>query len=313
MRRIILNSLYFILPIVVLIYPVDLILSYNLRKVSSGEFSTWNALIDGKVDSDIVIYGSSRAWVQIDPTMIADSLSTTTYNLGIDGHNFWLQNLRHSLLLKNNKKPKLIIHSLDIFTLDKNKELFDADQFLPYMLGNDEIMDATISYIGYKPIDYKLPLVRYYGKSSVLFKLMIEYTTPVNLLPKRQRGYRARKELWNLDLEKARKKMGSYTAKLDTPSIKLFEKYIVKCKADSIKLIFVYAPEYIEGQKFVKNRNEILGLYRQLSKKYSIPFYDFSNDEMSFNKKYFYNSSHLNKLGAELFTAKLINLLRIEK
>jgi hypothetical protein len=75
-------------------------------------------------------------------------------------------------------------------------------------------------------------------------------------------------------------------------------------------LIFVYTPEYIEGQKYVSNRAQIMGLYKKYSKQYQIPFYDFSNDSISYQKKYFYNVSHLNRLGSELFTAQLIDTLK---
>ena len=83
-----------------------------------------------------------------------------------------------------------------------------------------------------------------------------------------------------------------------------------ECKRKKIKIVFVYAPEYFERGKFIENREEIFTLFNMFSKKYSIPFYDFSNDTISMQRKYFYNASHLNKTGAELFTKKLIDSLR---
>jgi hypothetical protein len=72
----------------------------------------------------------------------------------------------------------------------------------------------------------------------------------------------------------------------------------------------VCAPEYIEGQIFTKNRGEVISLYTKYSHKYNIPFYDYSTDAISYQKKYFYNTNHLNKMGAELFTTKLIDTLK---
>jgi lysophospholipase L1-like esterase len=48
----------------------------------------------------------------------------------------------------------------------------------------------------------------------------------------------------------------------------------------------------------------------QISIKYKIPFIDFSKDSMSYNKEYFYNATHLNKKGADLFTEKLIKKIK---
>ena len=88
------------------------------------------------------------------------------------------------------------------------------------------------------------------------------------------------------------------------------EQFLKECKRDNIKLIFVYTPEYIEGQKFVANRTSIFKTFSKYSKKYEIPFYDYSKDSLCLDKKYFYNSNHLNKTGAEIFTNKLIDTLK---
>jgi tagatose-1,6-bisphosphate aldolase len=78
---------------------------------------------------------------------------------------------------------------------------------------------------------------------------------------------------------------------------------------EGVKVVFVYTPEYIEGQKFIQGRKELISLYSKYSKQYNIPFYDFSNDVICYKKDFFYNSNHLNKDGAELFTRKFVDTL----
>lgn len=305
--------LLFLVPIILACVFIDIFITKELKKrpdLVHGEYSTWNDLFDGKINSDIVIYGSSRAWVHISPQIISDSLNTTAYNLGIDGHNFWLQYLRHSLLLKHNRKPKLIIHSLDEVTLQKRKELYNLDQFLPYMLLNKDIKDATASYEGFTFFDYILPAVRYYGKETIILNSIEQYFEPKIYPAKRIKGYQGQDRAWNSDFDNAKKKMKYYEVKIDTPSLILFERYLKECKANGINIVFVYTPEYIEGQLFVKNRKQIIDLYTNFSVKYKIPFYDYSKDTMSYQKKYFYNALHLNKTGAELFTTRLTQKLK---
>jgi hypothetical protein len=312
MKKFIINLLLFITPVIILIYPLDLFISKNLKKSNSfavGEYSTWNDILDGKINSDIVINGSSRAYEHINPVMIGEQLHVPTYNIGMSGHNFWLQYLRHSLLLENNIKPKLIIHSVDIFTLEKKKNLSNFVQFLPYMLWNDKIKNATISYNGFELIDYTIPLIRY-NKSRDSKKIALSMAKVETDKVARIKGYQARDIQWNSDFDKAKNKMKNYDLKLDNASVVLFDKYLRECKFKNIKVILVYTPEYIEGQKFVKNRDKIISLYRNFSKKYDIPFYDYSNDSLSFQRKYFYNAEHLNKAGSELFTQKLIDTLK---
>jgi len=160
-------------------YFIDVFISRNLKKSNSfaeGEYPVWNDVIDGKVNSDLVIYGSSRAWVHIDPAMISDSFKISAYNLGIDGHSFTLQYLRHSMLLQHNKKPKIILYSLDLFTFRKRDDLYNLEQFLPYMLYNKQIRDATIGFKGFNLWDYEIPLVRYYGLTDALKTARDMYT-----------------------------------------------------------------------------------------------------------------------------------------
>ncbi len=309
MKRFIRRCLVFVLPIVLGSYLVDVCISTNLRKTNFGEFSVWNDIINGDINSAIVIYGSSRAWVQISPSMITDSLGISAYNVGIDGHHFGLQYLRHSLLLQHNTKPTLIILSLDMFTLEKSKYLYNSGQFLPYMLFNEEIEKATISYEGFHEMDYEIPLIRYFGhRAETVLAISHMLGLRSSAVP-RTRGYQGQNLLWNSDFERAKLEMDYYEVKLDTASVLLFEKFIDECKEKQIKLLFVYSPEYIEGQRFIKNRDEIITLYKTFGKKYGIPYYDYSADSISFQRKYFYNALHLNTVGAELFTHELISVI----
>ena len=316
MRRFIFQLLFFLIPILIFAVIGDFFISKELMKSHRppDEYSVWNDIYDGKIDSKIAIYGSSRAWVQIDPQIISDSLHMPAYNFGIDGHNFWLQYLRHTIFLNNNnKRPQLIIYSLDVFTLQKRDDLYNSDQFLPYMFFNNQIRTATLDYKGFNVFDFFLPLVRYYGRKRALFQALNVFLNHQKDSIIRIKGYQGQNASWNSDLSNAKKGMESYEIKLDTPTIKLFKTYLQECKSKNIKIIFVYSPEYIDGQKFVKNRGAVIDLYENLSKKYDIPFYDYSTDSMSYQKKYFYNAEHLNKSGSEIFTNKLVKELKLMK
>ncbi|MHC1775964.1 MAG: hypothetical protein AB9834_11180 [Lentimicrobium sp.] len=306
MKKFLISILIFSLSLLVFAYLMDLFLSDRLRKSKNGEFGVWNDIYNGKVNDDLLIYGGSRAWVQFDPQIISDSLNISAYNIGINGHNFWLQYLRHSVLLKYNEKPKVIVHSVDIMTLGKRPDLFNPEQFLPYMVDDPAMAKAISSYEGYSYLDYKLPLLRYSGKwKALIFALKWTFSSQ-NSIPDRIKGYQGKDMTWNSDFEKAKEELNEFSMDLDSETVQLFEKYIQECRDMNIKLIFVNPPEYVEGQHFVKNRDEIIALFSKLGHENNIPFYDYSSDSMSFDKKYFYNSTHMNKLGAELFTKKLV-------
>jgi hypothetical protein len=313
MKKAIQQIIIFFSPIILMAYPIDIFLSKQLSKSNSyaiGEFPTWNSIYTGKINSKILIYGSSRAWVQIDPNLIANKLNRTAYNLGIDGYTFWIEHLRHRLLLKYNTKPALIIYSVDIFSFVNSRELYNTEQFLPYMLYDKDIPNYVKGFKGYKYLDSELPLVRYCGNTEAMLTALKMFVQPKTDSLKRIRGYEGQDRSWNDDLTSAKEKLNSYVVKVDTPTLHLFEHFLNECKTRNINVMMVYSPEYIDGQKFVKNRSEIMKLYKKISSDYKVPFYDYSSDTLCFNKKYFYNSEHLNKLGSKKFTEKIIQQVK---
>lgn len=323
MKKFVLKLFYFFLPIILIAYPLDYILSYYLshsNEYNLGEFEVWNDIYNAKVDCDIAIYGSSRAWVHFDPKILKDSLGLNVYNLGLDGHNFWLQYLRHLEFIKYNKRPRTIILSIDAFTLQKRKDLYQSDQFLPYMFWNSNIQKYTSSFIGYSYLDYYIPLIRYAGKSTSLKEIIKNIRKDESSIRFRQNGYLGMDREWNTDLDKAKEKQNSYQVDIDSNTIKLLEQFIQECSFNEIELVLVYSPEHIDGQNFISNRDQVVKIFNDFSDKYSLMFLDYSNDSLCIDKKYYYNATHLNKKGAEIFSRKLAselnersrNILKIE-
>ncbi len=303
---------FFFLPLILLSYPIDLGISYLLRQSEScsGEYEVWSDIYDSKINCDLSIYGSSRAWVHIDPKILKDSLNINAYNFGIDGHNFWLQYLRHIEYMKHNKAPKEIILSLDLFTLQKIADLYKLEQFLPYMLWNKNMKEYTKSYNGFTTFDYYIPLIRYAGKFQVLKTSLNILFNGKSKTKTRSFGYKGMEMEWNSDFDVAKKNKVKYKINFDSNSIILFERFINECRTLNINLIFVYSPEYIEGQYFVSNRKELIEMYKMYANKYGLKFYDYSADEISFDQKLFYNALHLNKEGSIIFTRKLAHDLK---
>jgi hypothetical protein len=312
MNKFIVKIIIFILPIALLAYPIDKFISTNLKKSNEyahKEFSTWNDVLDGKLNSEIFILGSSRAWVHFDPEIIEDSLNKPVYNLGIDGHSFSMQYLRYLLAVKNNHTPKLIIQSVDPGTL-QTVNLYNPDQFLPYMLNNSLFYKYMSKLEGYKYFDYHLPLLRYYGKLDAL-KTAYNMTRPYSKNSiERNRGYQGQNASWNSDFEKAKKSMEHYNVMFDHYLVDLFEKFLKDCNEQNIEVVMVYSPVYIEGQEFINNQKEIVDKFENYAKKYNFLFINFLEDEISFDKKNFYNAMHLNITGAEKFSKKLSSILK---
>jgi hypothetical protein len=307
MKRFFKNFLGFITFFVCIAFLFDYGISCFLKQSnkSVGEYEVWNDIYNGNANCDLAVYGSSRAWRHINPKIISDTLNLTVYNFGIDGHNFWLQYLRHLEYLEHNQKPKTIILAIDVFSFQKREDLYNQNQFLPYMLWNKNIENFTSSYNGFRLIDYYIPLIRYYGKKSALNVIENELLRDENSERTRDLGFKGQDKEWTDDFQKAKRKIKTYTSDLDPDSILLFERFIAECKEKNIDLILVYTPEYIEGQEFIENRGEIVKQFQDYAIKSNLIYLDYSAHDISFDKSYFYNATHLNKNGANLFTQKL--------
>jgi hypothetical protein len=306
------KTLLFAIPLLVLAWPLDLLLSNLLRHSNAypGELEVMNAIYEKRAACRLAVYGSSRAWVQIDPAPLEDSLHLTVYNFGIDGHNFWLQYFRHLQLVKYNGWPDVIVLSVDPFTLEKRKDLYQADQFLPWMLWNKEIMQYTKSYEGFNQADYYVPLIRYAGRTSAINDCIKTVLFKHSSAPYRNKGFAAFDRPWNDDLAKAMKTTKGYTVITDKKTVELMNRFIAECRAHNTTLIFICTPQFAEGQEFIRNRTEVINYFSNLASENNIPFLDYSSDELCKRKELFYNSNHLNKTGTAIFSSKLAHDLK---
>ena len=313
MRRFFFKLATFFIPAFLIAYSLDLYISNSFKKTNMafGEYEVWNDIYNGNVNADIAIFGSSRAWLHFNPKLFESRLNKSTYNLGLDGHNFWLQYLRYKEYFKFNKHPETIIYSVDVFSLRKRKDLYNKKQFLPYMLWNYDIYKFTRSYDGFSIGDYFVPLLRYFGNVRVKdFKKILSANENKKY---RCQGFKGMDLKWDNESNDKVVNNQEYFVDVDTASIILFKSFIKDLKAENINILFVYSPEYIGGQNIFKNRNEMIGMFTQLAKEFEVPFLDYSDSIISSDRKLFYNNLHLTKEGADLFTNNIIDYLESNK
>lgn len=303
------SLLVFFIPLLILAGIANFFINQSLRKSNHKYFVVWNDLVSGNINSEILIYGTSRARAHINPKVLEDSLKLSTYNLGIDGYTFNMEHCRHELVVAKNKKPSYIIQTLDFHMLGKIDDLYQYEQFFPYF-NNETILKTIKTYNGLNWWDYNVPLVRYYGGKEQIFNVANILLRPSHNKGNRYKGFYNINQAWTEDFEKVKKSKKRLFQKIDSNSVLLFESYLADTKKRGIPIIFVYTPEHIDGQNFVSNRKEIMQLYNTLASKYNIPFLDYSSDSICFNRDYFYNAEHLNLKGTNLFSTKLASDLK---
>ena len=85
MKKFLLHTLLFFALLWVLAFTADCIITSKLRKERTSPFAVWNDIYDHKIESDVLVMGSSRAYVQFNPAVIDTILGVNSYNLGMDG------------------------------------------------------------------------------------------------------------------------------------------------------------------------------------------------------------------------------------
>jgi hypothetical protein len=310
MKRFIRNLFIFLVLFFIFSIILDFFLSQLLKqsKQYPSEFEVMNEIYASNANAEVAIYGSSRAWVQFNPQILSDSLQTSVYNYGIDGHNFYLQYLRHLELIKHNSPPKKIIFSIDVFSFQIDENLYHLEQFLPYMLWNPNIYRYTKAYNGFEFYDYFIPLVRYAGKWDVIKLCFDNLIEPEANLPYRNNGFLGMDRQWDESRKYALK--DSFQIQIDSTCVGYFDAFLKETKDMGIEVILVYAPEHTLGQALISNRNEIISFYSYLAKNNQIQFLNYSKHAICQDKQLFYNASHLNAHGATIFSKVLASDLK---
>lgn len=297
--------------LLILATAVDWLFCHTILRSKFSGYGVMGDLFNRRVPKvDMAIMGSSRAWVMIDPKTLEDSLGGTVYNYGFDGFTFHLQHLIFRQLIRLNYQPKYIIQQLDIQSLDKRNALNNSEHFLG-VLHQPEVDEYVSQYKGFDYYDRFLPLLRWSGRTSTLtiIQKILSRTEAEQDGYDRYHGYWSNPDEWHPDADQEFKET-PYNQKWDLPTKELFLDYIRECQSKNIQLIFVLPPIYHELQKVAKNQKTIFNYYQKLAQENHLIFLDYTEDTLSYSKKYFYNGGHLNTRGSQIFSQKLASDLK---
>lgn len=282
----------------------------GIRKSRYVDYAEWNEIYNGEINADVLIMGSSRAWHHVDPHLVDSSLNMESYNMGIDGYHFSMQITKYDIYRNYNIKPTGIIYIVDHFSFDKRDDLFNKYQFIPYF--NDTIITNKLKeYKGFSWEHFNIPFYQYSGSQEICLAGLVEFMGIKSFKSDKYKGFRAENKNWesNFDLEKTENPKGKY-ASVNREVVDELDNFLSEVKSEGIEIVMVYAPEYIEFQKYVINRDQIIDLYEHLARKNDIEFIDYSDHQICLDKQYFYDPVHMNLKGSNIFTKDLMNHLK---
>lgn len=307
MKKFLVQIISFFVVAYVLLYVCDAIVSSGLRNNMSNVYKSWNEVYKGEVNADLIINGSSIAEVQISPKVVDSILHVNSFNLGMSGYSFLMQQAKYNVYLEHNKSPKIIIQIVGDGTLVKKEGLFQKTQFLPY-LKDSIIENITKKYEGFTELDYQVPLFKYSDNFRTVLKGLGSFCGYEPLESDRYKGFSSNDFKWDDKFEEFVKKYPNglkYTASQEIED--LFQKYI-KTQSELGTVVFiVFPPTYYKVEKYMLSRAEFVHNYDMIAKKYNnVYFLNYSSNSQFSNKKdLFYNTNHMNSYGANFFTEYL--------
>jgi hypothetical protein len=287
-------------------------ISAGLRVVKKGEVSALNRALQGKVNADIVITGSSRAYRHYDPKILSATVGLEGFNMARNGSHTDVQLAVLRAYLKANKKPKIWIHNLDMHTFvpTKTGEIFEPSLYVPY-LNVPELYEPFCKIDGHVWKWKWLPLYGYVVPEANLTWLT-EFAR-LRSAPENPpfNGFRPMNKSWTKDFEKFKEKNPKGVGFAIDEALKAeLEKTIHELKKDGVQVFLVYSPQYVDMLDLVTNKTEVFAAFREMAARQNVPFWDFSVSEISRTRDYFYNSQHLNAQGAAVFSEEVASRLR---
>lgn len=305
MKRYLLDIVLFFVLVLGIAVVADLIVSHGLRQTTIRKYAAWNDIYNGNnLDNDMVLLGSSACWAQLNTEVLDSILGTSSYNLGLDGHAWYpCEELRYTTYVRYARKPKYVIIIIDDASFERDKQPYEREQFFPYFWLDDSLVSQVRECKEITWMDRYCPMWRYIG-----YREDIE-TGVASTFGKKKfeddgmyKGFRGNAYAWSrasLDI------YDSLHLDVDTFVVNTFIRFIEQRKAEGQTVVLVNRPEYYELQDLYTNREEMVVLYDSVAKVAGVDMIDYWRHPITETNTYFYNSTHLNKEGADIMSAIL--------
>ena len=279
---------------------IDFALSYNLRHNENRMYASWNQIYNDTINYDLVINGPSRAWTQYSPLILDSILDINSFNLGMDGSAINRQIIKYKKYCELHGTPKYLIQNIDLGTMSYTMG-YEREQFFSYFFYDRELIKQYDHYENFSWAEKYIPCYRYLGYYDVITEALF-YDNKEHFFEYLNKGYFGRDGKWDGSVLY---EMDSVKCATDFTALKLFIDFLQEETEKGVKLVFVYAPVYVGAREKMVNEEQMFAMYDSIAREFNISILDYNDIPMCYDTTYFYNATHLNRIGAELFTTRL--------
>jgi hypothetical protein len=145
--------------VLALIVAIHFMIETGFGRIRTSDFGVSNRIVGGRINTEIVISGSSRALVHYDPRIVHQITGNSAYNIGRNGSQTDIQLALLKTYLAHNRKPRLVVHNLDLFSFVTSHQIYDPAQYIPYLYEDPIYSDVKRVY----PNAWKWKYIPLYG------------------------------------------------------------------------------------------------------------------------------------------------------
>ncbi|WJS95120.1 hypothetical protein NYQ10_01405 [Flavobacterium johnsoniae] len=292
-------------------FGIQFLADYGLRNLKNTQYNDWENIIKGKINSDIIINGSSRGFFGYNSQILEEKLKADCFNISFNAGCYKLQQYKFDMYIKRNKKPKIVIQNIDLAHFGENTEIPEIAQFYPFLY--DEDINWLVDKYENKFNLFKImPLLKYNQSFKMLEEgIVANFSNSTKKNATTFKGYCPQDRIFKIDYHNLKKMPETKVKSKNEREIDLLHKmvsfYFSRLDKDS-KLIFVWMPEYkmrLSKSYDLKRQTIVEELYLIQKKYKNFTFIDMAYDDISNHSQYYYDTFHLNETGASLFSKKV--------
>lgn len=267
------------------------------RRAKGGDTRDLNYIAD-RMEEELLVFGSSRAQYHYDPRILADSLGMTCYNCGMESQGVFYSYGAYRLF-RDRYAPRVIVYDIyPAFDIEDREDDEVSLRFLSRIYDRDGI-DSIVWDVDAGEKWKMLSMMRRYNK-RFLYLVWDAYNPAQTHI----QGYKPLSGTMDYEPEEEGGAEGLF--RCDTVKMKYWRRLIAECRARGTRLVFAVSPEYNPHEP-----PSDFGPLRRLARKEGIPFlWHRDNPAFKGERRYFKDSMHLNKDGAEAYTRLVASELR---
>lgn len=286
------------------------LVNIGVRRSSVDFFGKMNAAGNRSLKVDIILAGSSRVLVQVDPKIIDSITRLQSYNYGLNLIGIKSSyNLIH-YALSAHPDARLVLLNIDYNMFDIEKDPYKDPFFYAYE------KDFPGKFVMANPkLDF---FHRLHIFDISMYDDMVKYAAIVGLASPHKaltgvyKGYFPDSSLNSFVVPPPSLMAHKTDASFTDQGMNILRQIITLCRQKQKKLVLVVAPypKQYAPEKYIANYSVIINKVKMTADSNKVPFFDYSDNFIAGDSTCFYDILHLNIKGAEIYSRLLGNDIR---